>query len=108
MNRRIQVHKTNFRKIYRRRQLTTKLKLPRKLHNLCQKRSPFHLVAELTTEHVPELMPEPLEGDEDVAERSEMLTDCSDIKAKSGGAASVASMSTIHPDVIKHKGRYNV
>ena len=52
-------------------------------------------------------MPEPLEGDEDVAELSEMLTDWSDIKAKSGGAASVASTS-IHTDVIKHKRRHNV
>ena len=55
------------------------------------------------SEHILELMPEPLEGDEEVAELSEMLTDWSGIKAKSRGAASVASMSTIHPDVIKQR-----
>ncbi len=60
-------------------------------------------LTELKTEYGPELIQEPFLEGEDVAELSEMLTDWSGIKAKSRGAASVASMSTIHPDVIKQR-----
>lgn len=45
-----------------------------------------------------------LDSGEDVAELSNMVTDWTGIRiTKSHGAASLASMSTIHPDVIKQR-----
>ncbi|XP_057373241.1 serine/threonine-protein kinase RIO2-like [Daphnia carinata] len=46
---------------------------------------------------------EPIEDAEDVEQLSEMLTDWSGIKTKNRGTGSTASMSTIHPDVIKQR-----
>nr|SVE84192.1 EOG090X04DJ [Daphnia pulex] len=55
-------------------------------------------------EYVPEVSIEGLAEDaEDVEQLSEMLTDWSGIKTKRTGAGSTASMSTIHPDVIKQR-----
>jgi RIO kinase 2 len=55
-------------------------------------------------EYVPEVPIEGLAEDaEDVEQLSEMLTDWSGIKTKRTGAGSTASMSTIHPDVIKQR-----
>nr|SVE75058.1 EOG090X04DJ [Daphnia dolichocephala] len=45
----------------------------------------------------------PLEDGEDVEKLSEMLTDWSGIKTKNRGTGSTASMSTIHPDVVKQR-----
>ena len=53
--------------------------------------------------HDPEYVPEVPEDAEDVEQLSEMLTDWSGIKTKRSGAGSTASMSTIHPDVIKQR-----
>lgn len=44
-----------------------------------------------------------IEDAEDVEQLSEMLTDWSGIKTKNRGTGSTASMSTIHPDVIKQR-----
>jgi RIO kinase 2 len=58
----------------------------------------------LDPEYVPEVPIEGLAEDaEDVEQLSEMLTDWSGIKTKRTGAGSTASMSTIHPDVIKQR-----
>nr|SVE85429.1 EOG090X04DJ [Daphnia pulicaria] len=58
----------------------------------------------LDPEYVPEVPIEGLPEDaEDVEQLSEMLTDWSGIKTKRTGAGSTASMSTIHPDVIKQR-----
>ncbi|KAI9557755.1 hypothetical protein GHT06_014503 [Daphnia sinensis] len=46
---------------------------------------------------------EPIEDAEDVEQLSEMLTDWSGIKTKNRGTGSTASMSTIHPDIIKQR-----
>nr|SVE73490.1 EOG090X04DJ [Daphnia atkinsoni] len=56
-------------------------------------------------EYVPEVRYEEptLEDAEDVEQLTEMLTDWSGIKTKIRGTGSTASMSTIHPDVIKQR-----
>nr|SVE76940.1 EOG090X04DJ [Daphnia lumholtzi]SVE77537.1 EOG090X04DJ [Daphnia lumholtzi]SVE78165.1 EOG090X04DJ [Daphnia lumholtzi] len=46
---------------------------------------------------------EPVEDAEEVEQLSEMLTDWSGIKTKNRGTGSTASMSTIHPDIIKQR-----
>lgn len=59
----------------------------------------------LDPEYVPEVCNEEptLEDAEDVEQLTEMLTDWSGIKTKIRGTGSTASMSTIHPDVIKQR-----
>lgn len=58
-----------------------------------------HLVESLV-ESVSVLDPE---DGEDVAELTDMLTDWTGIKSKNRGAGSTASLSTIHPDVVKER-----
>lgn len=43
------------------------------------------------------------EDGEDVAELTDMLTDWTGIKSKNRGTGSTASMSTIHPDIVKQR-----
>nr|SVE74117.1 EOG090X04DJ [Daphnia barbata] len=59
--------------------------------------------------HIPTVSgEEPLVDAEDVEDLSEMLTDWSGIKTKNRGTGSTASMSTIHPDVIKQRVKSSI